>query len=86
MRNQVKKVVGDSKSRDQFFTVFTTENTQEIEMFSNLWNEALRFEPTATVSSFQYFTQDVRIGDINMRAGDIFVVHIKGIHRNPNEW
>ncbi len=21
-----------------------------------------------------------------MRAGDIFVVHIKGIHRNPNEW
>jgi len=46
----------------------------------------LRFEPTATIGSFQYFTKDVRIGDLNMRAGDIFVVHIKAIHRNPNEW
>ena len=55
-------------------------------MFTNLWNEALRFEPTATVSSFQYFTKDVTIGDYRLRAGDVFVVHIKGIHHNQNEW
>lgn len=26
------------------------------------------------------------IGDLNMRAGDVFVVHIKGLHHNPKEW
>jgi cytochrome P450 len=23
---------------------------------------------------------------MNMRAGDVFVVHIKGLHHNPTEW
>ena len=46
----------------------------------------MRFEPTASISSPQYFTQDVTIGDVNVRAGDIFVVHIKALHRNPTEW
>jgi len=46
----------------------------------------LRFEPTATISSFQYFTKNVSIGDMKMRAGDIFLIHIKALHRNPKEW
>lgn len=28
----------------------------------------------------------MRIGNYNIRAGDEFMIHIKGLHHNPNEW
>ena len=48
--------------------------------------EALRFEPPASTAVRSYVTQDAKLGGLNVRKGDLFMVLIYGLHHNPNEW
>ena len=38
--------------------------------------EALRFEPPASTAVRSYVTQDAKLGDLNVRKGDLFMVLI----------
>ena len=49
-------------------------------------NEALRVRTPVLQSIDQYFKQDVKLGNYNIKANEVIEVHFDGIHFNKNEW
>ena len=65
---------------------FVYERLRDMDYFTNAFNEALRTDPPASVSSFYYLTKPAKIGDLQVQANDIIVIHLWGAHHNPEQW
>lgn len=62
---------------------------EDVETFNftrNCFYEALRLDPPATMNPAACFSQDVKIGRVNVPRGLTFSLMIYQMHVNPAEW
>ena len=92
-RDELKKVTlelfpDETYSNDCAYLgeVMKIEVFQELEYLSTVVNEALRFEPPATVTTPQFLKTDCKLGNYEFKKGDVIANHIYGLHMNSNEW
>ena len=62
------------------------ENIWDLKFFTSCFLESLRLEPPVTVSSACMVSEDQTLGGINIKTGDGFLIDMKAIHWNPEEW
>jgi len=49
-------------------------------------SESLRFEPAVSTSVTAYMTKDVKLKNLWLRKDDKFIIQIRHLHMNPDEW
>ena len=49
-------------------------------------NEALRYDPPASVNTPVYLKQDAKVGKYNFKTNDRIMINIYGLHFNPSQW
>mmetsp|Transcript_30472 Transcript_30472/g.29852 ORF Transcript_30472/g.29852 Transcript_30472/m.29852 type:complete len:87 (-) Transcript_30472:57-317(-) len=49
-------------------------------------SEALRLEPPVSRSTAMTMTETVRIGDLTLKAGDVFAIDMYRLQRNKEQW
>ena len=59
---------------------------QELSYLSQVIYEALRFMPPAATSSQLWLSEDAKVGDYLIRAGDKITLNMRGLHRNASQW
>ena len=62
------------------------ETLNEIEYLGWVIMEALRMQSPTFSTSYLHLTQDAKIGHINIRKGDTFIVNSHYLHSNGKEW
>eukprot|EP00352_Strombidinopsis_acuminata_P002451 CAMPEP_0176398312 /NCGR_PEP_ID=MMETSP0126-20121128/45835_1 /TAXON_ID=141414 ORGANISM="Strombidinopsis acuminatum, Strain SPMC142" /NCGR_SAMPLE_ID=MMETSP0126 /ASSEMBLY_ACC=CAM_ASM_000229 /LENGTH=88 /DNA_ID=CAMNT_0017773169 /DNA_START=1086 /DNA_END=1349 /DNA_ORIENTATION=+ len=62
------------------------ETADEFEYLRQCFYESMRIDPPVTISSSNYFNQDVTIDGVKIRAGDGFFVNIRAVHHDKTEW
>ena len=69
-----------------FDRAMTFERLFNLEYFKLLFDETLRWNPVTAFSSRGVVTEDTKLGNIQMKAGDVYHVSILGLHHNPEQW
>jgi len=62
------------------------DQIQNLEIFSNCFNEAIRIQPPVPFSTPLMMTQDTEAGGLMIRKGDPLLIGIKHLCKNPSEW
>ncbi len=73
----------NAKSLGEFLNL---DSLSELNYLQMCINEGLRFEPPLSRSTSMMMSEDVNCGNVHIKAGDIFVVDMYGLHRNPDQW
>mmetsp|Transcript_2435 Transcript_2435/g.3358 ORF Transcript_2435/g.3358 Transcript_2435/m.3358 type:complete len:178 (-) Transcript_2435:21-554(-) len=78
----VAKDCGEQSFKEQL----SLERCSELPYLGCVIQEALRVCPVASVSSPLYFEKDTKVGNLTVKADEIIMINIWGLHRNPNQW
>ena len=49
-------------------------------------NESLRFMPSVATSSIQLLSEDAKLGNFQIKAGDAMMINYFYLHRNSKQW
>ena len=60
----------------------TYDQLRDMNYVTWVFHEALRFGATAAETNFYEFEQDTKIGSLTVKAYDILMVNIMGLHHN----
>jgi len=66
--------------------LYDLDQIQNLEIFSNCFNEAVRIQPPVPYSTTLMMTQDTEAGGLMIRRGDPLVIGIKHLCHNQSEW
>lgn len=64
----------------------TLENSSELTYMNCVLQEALRLNPSASVTSPYHFEKDTKVGSIVVKAYDTININIYGVHTNGSYW
>ena len=64
----------------------TLEACSELTYMGYVIQEALRLNPAAIHTSPTQFEKDTRLGSLTVKANEILLVNIYGLHRNGKWW
>ena len=76
----------DMERKDFLWETITFENVQELNFMNCCMMEALRYQTPGAEGSSMYFKQDVKLGNIHVKAYDRIKVSFVGLHFNTSEW
>jgi len=66
--------------------VLTMQMIHDLEYMNWAMMETLRIQPPASVTSTLILSQDAKVGDLNLKKGEEFMVNLTGLAHNGNEW
>mmetsp|Transcript_592 Transcript_592/g.770 ORF Transcript_592/g.770 Transcript_592/m.770 type:complete len:105 (-) Transcript_592:388-702(-) len=69
-----------------FKTELTYETCKDMTYLGYVISESLRYGNVATFTSMYIATQDTKIGWLNFKAGDTFLINLYGMAMNGNTW
>lgn len=83
--DELNGLVADSKKAN-LEEALTLENLSNLNYLQLCISEAMRFEAPLTRSTSMMMTEDTDLGSFTLKAGDIFIIDMWGLHRNKDQW
>jgi cytochrome P450 len=68
------------------YDILNLDSLSELNYLQKCLSEGMRWEAPLTRSTSMMMTEDVKIGQYTLKAGDIFVIDMYHLHRNKTQW
>ena len=87
VRTEFEELVGTKSSFSaDFKEELTYEVIRDMKVLGCVFQETLRLNPVAPISSFQEVAKDTKFGWLSTKANQQFSFNISGLHLNGNQW
>ena len=77
---------GQWSKRESLQKFVTYDCLQKLEYINTVIMECLRFNPPSQNTTEQWYSKDVKLGHLEIKARDAVAVSINALHFNKNEW
>jgi cytochrome P450 len=62
------------------------QNLHDLEYMSWVMMETLRIQAPGPVTATLVLTKDTKVGNLNLKKNDEFMVNMHALHHNANQW